>query len=69
MAAVYSQTRFSSSAFVQWKRLYKSYRLFVEALTEASDEMTNEDSPLQYKAQGQVGHSFQNFVYIFTRLR
>jgi hypothetical protein len=55
VATVYSQTRFASSAYVQWERVVKSYKLFAEAMTYASSAMEDEDHPLRYQVKGQVG--------------
>ena len=55
VATVYSQTRFSSSAYVQWKQLVSSFGLFVDTLCGTSgDKMLDEDDPLQYTIKGQV---------------
>eukprot|EP00794_Sanderia_malayensis_P020912 gene20912-22966_t len=53
VAMTYFQTRFASSAYVQWTRLVKSHKLFISALKEASDAMSNDTHPLQYKVKGQ----------------
>ena len=55
VATVYSQTRFSSSAYVQWERLANSYSLFIEAMKQESVSMRDEEDPLQYQILGQVG--------------
>lgn len=55
VAGTYSQTRFASSAFVQWQRLAKSYKVFASALKNAAPAvMMNEQHPLQYQCLGQV---------------
>lgn len=66
MATVYSQTRFSSSAYVQWQRLVNSYKLFAEAMTQASTAMGNELDPLQYQVRGQVStvYAYTNYLFI-----
>ena len=56
VATVYSQTRFSSSAYVQWERLANSYKLFIEAMKQGSASMNDEDDPIQYQVLGQVGN-------------
>ena len=56
IATVYSQTRFSSSAYVQWERLANSYKLFIEAMKQGSASMNDEDDPIQYQVLGQVGN-------------
>ncbi|CAB3982584.1 Hypothetical predicted protein [Paramuricea clavata] len=52
VATVYSQTRFASSAYVQWQRIVDSYKLFAEAMAQASNAMENELDPLQYQVRG-----------------
>ena len=54
VASSYLQTHFASSAYVQWTRLAKSYKLQVAALEEANIQMNDENEPLQYKVKGQV---------------
>ncbi len=54
VATTYSQTRFSSSAFVQWERLANSYKLFVEAMNQASTAMQDELDSLRYQILGEV---------------
>ena len=56
VATFYSQTRFSSSAYVQWERLANSYKLFIEAMKQGSASMNDEDDPIQYQVLGQVGN-------------
>eukprot|EP00794_Sanderia_malayensis_P001913 gene1913-2171_t len=53
VAATYSQTRFASSAFVQWQRLVKSFKLFAKSLEKASSSVTDELNPLRYQVLGQ----------------
>ena len=54
VATLYSQTRFASSAYVQWQRIVDSYKLFAEAMAHASNAMENELDPLQYQVRGHV---------------
>ena len=72
VAATYSQTRFASSAYVQWTHLAKSYKLLVSAAEEASDLMLDENNPLQYKIKGQVRIQWMNIhmtsIYLFVFL-
>ena len=37
------------------QRLVNSYKLFAEAMTQASTAMTDQLDPLQYQVRGQVG--------------
>ena len=53
----YSQTRFASSAYVQWQRLVQSYRLFTTAMKNAAPALSDELHPLQYQVLGQVRSS------------
>ncbi len=54
VATTYSQTRFASSAYVQWQRLVKSYKLFATSLRNASNYIAEESHPLRYQVLGQV---------------
>ncbi len=54
VATTYSQTRFASSAYVQWQRIVKSFKLFATSLKNATPTATDELHPLQYQVLGQV---------------
>ena len=54
VSTTYSQTRFASSAFVQWQRLVKSYKLFTMALKNATPALSDEQHQLQNQVLGQV---------------
>ena len=54
VSTTYSQTGFASSAFVQWQRLVKSYKLFTMALKNATPALSDKQHQLQYQVLSQV---------------
>ncbi len=70
VATTYSQTRFASSAYVQWQRLVKSFKLFAISIINASTNLAEESSPLRYQVLGQVKMiKFPDLAHCFKRVQ